>query len=74
MFYGGGKVIDMTKGEDGVPTLNPEHVMIALFCIMFGASNAGTAAAFGPDMGKAAAAATRIFKIIEYPSSINAIE
>lgn len=41
---------------------------MALFAIMFGASHAGTAQAFGPDMGKAAAAANRIFGIIEYPS------
>ena len=48
--------------------------MKALFCMMFGASHAGTATAFGPDMGKAVAAAARIFKIIEYPSEINAIK
>jgi ATP-binding cassette subfamily B (MDR/TAP) protein 1 len=41
---------------------------------MFGASHAGSAQSFGPDMGKALAAAKRIFKIIEYPSSINAME
>jgi len=41
---------------------------------MFGASQAGAAAAFGPDMGKAAAAAERVFNIIEHPSTINAIE
>lgn len=39
---------------------------------MFGAMQAGTAAAFGPDMGKAKAAAERVFKIIDYPSSIDA--
>ena len=41
---------------------------------MFGASHAGSAQSFGPDMGKALAAAKRILKIIEYPSSINAME
>lgn len=33
----------------------------------------GMAAAFGPDMGKAAAAAKRIFGIQDYPSKIDAI-
>jgi len=32
------------------------------------------AAAFGPDMGKAMAAANKIFKILEHPSKINAQE
>jgi len=33
----------------------------------------GNAAGFGPDMGKALAACTRVFGIIEYPSRIDAI-
>ena len=41
---------------------------------MFGASHAGTAAAFGPDQGKGEAAAERIFKIKDYPSKINAVQ
>lgn len=41
---------------------------------MFGAMNAGTAAAYGPDMGKAKSAAARIFNIMEYPSKINAMD
>ena len=32
----------------------------------------GNAAGFGPDMGKAVAAATRVFGIIEFPSKIDA--
>jgi len=39
-----------------------------MFAIMFGATQAGSAASYGPDMGKATAAAEKIFKIIEYPS------
>jgi len=46
--------------------------MISLMAIMFGASQAGSAAAFGPDMGKAMAAANRIFGIVEVESAINA--
>lgn len=44
---------DLPIERKGAATINPEYVMIALFAIMFGASNAGTAAAFGPEMGKA---------------------
>lgn len=33
----------------------------------------GNAAGFGPDMGKAVAAATRVFGIIEFPSKIDAL-
>jgi len=47
--------------------------MIAIFSILFGASQAGTAQSYGPDMGKAKGAAERIFKIIEHPSTINAV-
>jgi len=49
-----------------------DDVMKALFAIMFGALQAGNAAALGPDMGKAKAAAERVFKIIDYPSQIDA--
>ena len=44
-----------------------------MFCILFGASQAGNASAAGPDVGKAAAAAGRIFKIVDEPSSIDAV-
>jgi len=46
---------------------------MAVFCILFGASQAGNASAAGPDMGKAAGAAERIFKIVDVPSSIDAV-
>ena len=49
-----------------------EAVMAALFAIMFSAFQAGNAAAFGPDMGKAKVAAERVFRIIDYPSQIDA--
>jgi len=48
--------------------------MIAIFAIFFGASQAGTALAMGPDGAKAATAAAKIFGIIEQPSQINAFE
>ena len=49
-------------------------IFIALFAMIFGAATAGSAAAFGPDVGKATVAARRIFSIIEHESTINALE
>lgn len=66
MFYGAGKIIESN------PEIKMDDIMIALMAIMFGASQAGSAAAFGPDMGKAMAAANRIFGIVETESAINA--
>ena len=74
MFYIGGVIIKGSIDEDGKSTLKPRDVFTAIFSIMFGAMNAGTAAAYGPDMGKAKSAALRIFKIMEYPSAINAMD
>jgi len=68
MFYAAGVLIEND------PTLKMEDVMSALMAIMFSAFQAGNAAAFGPDMGKAKAAADRVFKIIDYPTNINARE
>jgi hypothetical protein len=55
-------------------SVEPKEVFIALFAIFFGANHAGMAMSMGPDLGKAQLAATKIFKIIEFPSKINAIE
>lgn len=75
MFWFGGLIIKNSIDEEtGMPTINPEDIFIALFAIMFGASQAGTAQSFGPEMGKANAAAEKIFRIIEHPSPINAID
>lgn len=49
-------------------------MFIALFAIFFGASHVGTAMSMGPDIGKANIAAEKIFKIIETPSKINALD
>lgn len=53
--------------------MNPKWVFMALFAVMFGASHAGNAAGMGPDIGKAGAAAKRVFTIMEYPSMIDAV-
>ena len=74
MFYTGGFLINKSIDEKtDKSTLRPFDVFTALFSIMMGAMNAGSAAAYGPDMGKAKAAASRIFKIVDYPSKINAM-
>jgi ATP-binding cassette subfamily B (MDR/TAP) protein 1 len=79
MFFLGGKIMQAyiyTDADTGeiIMGINPENVFIALFAMMFGASHAGTAAAFGPDMGKALAACERVFRMKDAPSSINAVE
>lgn len=76
MFWAGGAIIKNSEfdEETGKPSIDPEDIFIALFAIMFGANAAGTAASFGPDAGKAEAAASKIFRIIETPSTINAIK
>ena len=77
LFYVGGLVIENNKdklNEDGSPKIDAESVFIALFSIFFAAFQAGQVSAMGPDIGKATAAAKRIFQIIETPSKINAVE
>ena len=71
------KMVKMPNGveeEMEIPSVDPEDVFIATFAIMNGAMQVGSAMAMGPDMGKAGAAAKRIFGIVETPSKINAIE
>lgn len=67
MFYAGGLIQENFKGE-----FNGTDIFISLFAIFFGASNAANAFSAAPDIGKARAAAERIFKIIDYPSKIDA--
>jgi len=70
-------VVDPTTGASvEIPecTVNPEDVFTALFAIFFGANHAGLAMSLGPDIGKAQQAASKIFRIVEHPSQINAIE
>ena len=57
MFWSGGKIIAKNFDTETMTyKINPEDVFIAIFAIMFGASHSGSAAALGPDMGKALAA------------------
>jgi len=76
LFYFGGKIIESScKTVNGVTecSIKPENVFIALFAIFFGASHVGTAMSMGPDIAKAGIAATKVFKIIEQPSEIDAM-
>jgi len=66
MFYAAGVLMENDK------TLRMDDVMAALFAIMFAGMQAGNAAAFGPDMGKAKAASERVFGIIDFTSKIDA--
>jgi hypothetical protein len=70
MFYFGGLVME----ADFQHGTKPEDIFIALFAMMFGAQQAGTASAMGPDMAKANEAALKIFKIIERESLIDAVD
>lgn len=90
MFYCGGTIIEdnaekrvvaikmFGKNELKMPyvffNIDPADVFCAIFAIFFAASRAGTAMSMGPDLAKAGSAAKTIFGIIEYPSSINAVE
>ena len=56
-----------------IEDIDPRSVFTALFAIMFGASHAGTASAMGPDIGKAGGASKRVFRILDYPSSIDTV-
>jgi len=66
MFWAGGLLLETYW------SMKMDDVMRALFAIMFAAFQAGNAAAFGPDIGKAKVAAERVFSIIDYPSQIDA--
>jgi uncharacterized membrane protein len=74
MFFFAGMIIRDSVDENGNATISVENVFIALFAIFFGANAAGNAASFGPDVTKAEAAAKKIFKVMEMPSTINAVE
>jgi len=50
---------------------SPTDVFLALFAVMMGAMHSGYATQFGPDMAKATVAAANIFKILDYPTSID---
>jgi len=54
--------------EDPDSGVDAEGAFIAILVIMWAAVQMGQAAAFGPDMGKAEGAATRIYGICDYPS------
>lgn len=68
LFYFGGIVMENN------PTINPADVFLAIFGIFMGASHVGTAMSFGPDVAKASVAADKVFKIIDVPSKINAVD
>ena len=64
LFYFGTLILDWKGGD-------PEDIWISIFIIFMGAMGAGSAAQFGPQVGKAAKSAVRIFSIIDAPSEID---
>ena len=72
LFFFGGLLINITK-DDGEDAIKATSVFSAIFPILFGAFQAANAASAFSDVGKAEAAAEKIFKIIQYPSTINAV-
>lgn len=56
------------------PHLNYADMFLAMFAVMFGGFSAAQASSMGPDLAKGIDAAEKIFKIVETPSEINAIE
>lgn len=73
-FFGGLLIEDSYDEKTGTYGVNPEGIFMTIFAILFGASQAGTAMSMGPDIGKAMVAAKNVFRVIEYPSKINALE
>lgn len=51
-----------------------KSIFIAIFTMMMGAMSAGQSQQFGPDVGKAKAAAQTIFGIMDLKSDINAMD
>lgn len=66
LFYAGALLLNEYKEE-------PIDMFICIFAMNFGALASGQANQFGPDVGKAKSAATRIFSVIEHPTEITAM-
>ena len=58
----------------GIPSISPSGFFMAVLVIQGGATQAGFALAAGADLGKALNAVSKVFDIIEYPSTIDALE
>jgi len=56
------------------PHLNYADMFLAMFAVIFGGFSAAQASSMGPDLAKGIDAAEKIFKIVDTPSEINAIE
>lgn len=65
LFLIAAAVLENTGAEIG-------NIFTAVFCMLFGAQQAGQSAGWGPDMSKGWISAKKIFDMIEDPSKINA--
>ncbi len=52
---------------------DPTFIFVAIYAMMFGAMSVGNAQSFGPDVGKANAAADKVFGITDSRSKIDAL-
>ncbi|CDW80084.1 abc transporter family protein [Stylonychia lemnae] len=66
LFYAGAQFLNAYNE-------NPLHMFITIFAMMFGALESGQAQQFGPDMGKAKQAATKILKIMDQDTQITSL-
>lgn len=55
-------------------SIDPEDIFLAMFAIIFAAFGAGQASSYGPDAQKAVKPAMNVFKVIETPTKINAVD
>lgn len=69
-----GSLFTYIYSENDAEPLDPTHVFLAIFAILFGAMEAANANTFGTDMGKATKAAVKVFSIIGIPSKINPVD
>lgn len=49
-------------------------IFTAIFCMLFAGQAIGQTLGYGPDIGKAQSAATKVFEFVDSPSAINALE
>lgn len=73
LFFLGGLMVYNTK-DDGPDAIPNKSVFQAIFPVVYGAFQLATALSGLGDITLAAVSAEKIFKLIQYPSSINAVE
>lgn len=70
-YFGAYFIIHSDNPTDQQTTIN---VFTAIYAMMFGAMGSAQGQQFGPDIGKAKAAANKIYGMVDYPTKVNAVE